>query len=36
MYNSQLINEEQGIFSVLDTAEIKLFEGYQLQGEDIN
>lgn len=34
--NSQLIDDEHRIFSVLDIAEIQLFEGYQWQGEDIN
>lgn len=34
--NSQLIDNEHRIFSVLDIAEIQLFEGYQWQGEDIS
>jgi hypothetical protein len=34
--NSQLIDDEHRIFSVLDIAEIQLFEGYRWQGEDIN
>lgn len=34
--NSMLIDNEHGVFSVLNLAKIQLFEGYQWQSEDIN